>query len=229
MPESIPLVRMHDVTVERGRREILGGVSLELHAAQIVGLSGPSGCGKSTLAQVLLGLGPVRSGLFEVDGTDMTRASESNWRTVRGGRIALIPQHARSALDPLKRIVDQVARVGRRVRGLGTADARSEAETALANARFPTARSGARPHALSGGECQRAVIAMALIARPGLLIADEPTAALDPVLTRDVIMQLVSCAQELKACLLLISHDERVLDAVCTARYRIAGGALRRV
>ncbi|HKX54925.1 MAG TPA: ABC transporter ATP-binding protein, partial [Xanthomonadales bacterium] len=167
--------------------ELVKGVDLDLHAGQVTGLVGESGCGKTLTANALLGMLPGRaarmqSGKFSFQDTqDLAQLDESGWRKLRGRQLAMIFQEPQSALDPVFSIGQQMLRVIQRQRRTDRKQALSIAQSNLRDCGLSeTARILASyPHQLSGGMRQRVLIGMALVMRPALLIADEPTTALD--------------------------------------------------
>ncbi|WP_229851731.1 ABC transporter ATP-binding protein [Streptomyces roseolus] len=183
--------------------EAVRGVSFDLTAGEVFALVGESGAGKSLTARALLGMVPrvatVR-GKVLLDGGPVTPAH-------LGRRVALIPQDAMSALSPVHRVEDQLAFAVRSVSRAGRREALSAARGALAAVGLGPDAAGAYPHALSGGMRQRAVIALALVNGPALVVADEPTTALDPERREQVLTLLRERCAATGATLLLVSHD----------------------
>ena len=204
--ETLPAVR--DVSFALNRRESLGIV-------------GESGSGKSVSVSALMGLVPsppgVISGEIAFDGVDMLSASPSSLRTVRGNKMAMIFQDPMTSLNPHMRIIDQVAEPLRVHQNLSRKDARQKAIDALDRVGIPDAstRAFAWPHEFSGGMRQRVMIAMAMITEPDLLIADEPTTALDVTVQRQILELLHDLQQQTGMGLILISHDLAVVADVC--------------
>jgi len=200
----------------RGPAEALRGVSFTLDRGQTLGLIGESGCGKSLTALALIGLQPDRaevSGQLHFDGQDLTALDEPAWCRLRGARMGMVFQEPMTALNPLHTVGRQIAEPLRLHRGLSAAAARAEALRLLERVQLPQAarRLDAYPHQLSGGQRQRVVIAIALACGPDLLIADEPTTALDVTIQREVLDLLAGLVADTGMALLLVSHDLAVM------------------
>ncbi|NED72188.1 ABC transporter ATP-binding protein [Streptomyces sp. SID9944] len=210
------LVRVEDLTVGfgRGRRrvEAVRGVSFTVRRGEIVAVVGESGSGKSVTARTLVGLAgdgaDVRAATLAFDGVDLRRLDARRLRALRGRRIGFVLQDALGSLDPLRKVGAEVAEPLREHRTVPPAQVRDEVERLLDVAGVPDPRTRAAqyPHQLSGGLRQRALIASALAARPDLLIADEPTTALDATVQQQILRLLRARAREGTA-VLLISHD----------------------
>ncbi|MCP5271638.1 MAG: ABC transporter ATP-binding protein [Burkholderiaceae bacterium] len=190
----------------------LRGVSFTLGAGQTLGLIGESGCGKSMTALALMGLQPESAavqGSIRFDGEELVGAPERRWCALRGARIGMVFQEPMTALNPLHTVGRQIAEPLRLHRGLSAAAARAEALRLLERVQLTQAaqRLDAYPHQLSGGQRQRVVIAIALACRPALLIADEPTTALDASVQREVLDLLGELVRDDGMALLLVSHD----------------------
>ena len=189
----------------------LRGVSFALHAGRTLGLIGESGCGKSMTALALMGLlpeGAEVSGSIRWREQELLGQTEQAWCALRGQRIGLVFQEPGTALNPLHTIGRQVSE-GLRIHGASRAQARSGALAALEAVQLPNAaqRMDAYPHQLSGGQRQRVVLAMALACKPEILLADEPTTALDVTLQREMLALLQARVRGEGLSLLLISHD----------------------
>ncbi len=200
----------------RGPAAALRGVSFSLGAGEKLGLIGESGCGKSLTALALMGLLPEGAqveGSIRLAGRELVGLADEAMADLRGDRLAMIFQEPMTALNPLHTIGAQVAEPLRLHRGLDRAAARTEALRLLDRVRLPDAakRLDAHPHQLSGGQRQRVMIAMALACGPDLLIADEPTTALDVTLQHEVLMLIDELVQGSGMALLLISHDLGVM------------------
>ncbi|MEU6097372.1 ABC transporter ATP-binding protein [Streptomyces sp. NPDC047079] len=207
------LVEVTDLTVRFGDLRAVGGLSFRLEKGAALGLVGESGSGKSTVAAALLGLhrgtGARVGGSVQVAGTDVRQASEDELRRLRGGKAAMVFQDPLSSLDPYYAIGDQIAEVYRVHTRASRRAARARAVEVLDRVGIPDAarRSRSRPHEFSGGMRQRALIAMALACEPELLIADEPTTALDVTVQAQILDLLHTLRQETGMGLLLVTHD----------------------
>ena len=215
----------------RGPVEALRGVSFTLDRGATLGLIGESGCGKSMTALALMGLlpdGAKVSGKVRFDGRELTTLDEDKLCELRGDRIAMVFQEPMTALNPLHPVGRQIAEPLRLHRGLNGAAARAEALRLMERVRLPHAKSrlDAYPHQLSGGQRQRVVIAIALACGPDLLIADEPTTALDTTVQREVLDLLDELRRDSRMALLLIGHN---LDLMAARVERLAvmyGGSI---
>ncbi len=200
----------------RGAAEALRGIELQIRRGETVGLIGESGCGKSMTALALMGLlphGATMSGSIRLHGQELVGLDDAALCTLRGNRIGMVFQEPMTALNPLHTVGAQVAEPLRRHRGLSRAAARAEALRLLERVRLPQAaqRLDAYPHQLSGGQRQRVMIAAALACGPDLLIADEPTTALDVTLQREILDLIGELVRDSGMALLLISHDLGVM------------------
>ncbi|MDO9283838.1 MAG: ABC transporter ATP-binding protein [Aquabacterium sp.] len=219
-PDAAPLLNVQDLRVTlntpRGPADALRGISFALQRGQTLGLIGESGCGKSITALALMGLLPdsaTVSGSLRLEGRELVGLAEADWCRLRGNRMAMVFQEPMTALNPLHTIGRQIAESLRLHRGLDGASARAEALRLLQRVQLPQAaqRLDAYPHQLSGGQRQRVVIAIALACGPDVLIADEPTTALDVTIQREVLDLIARLVAEDGMALLLISHDLGVM------------------
>ncbi|MFC9805375.1 dipeptide ABC transporter ATP-binding protein [Streptomyces griseoaurantiacus] len=227
--KAADLVVVDGLTVDFGGLRAVDGLSFSLARGAALGLVGESGSGKSTVASALLGLhrgtGAVVGGAVRVAGLDLARASEEELRRLRGGTAAMVFQDPLSSLDPYYAIGDQIAEVHRAHTRATRRAARARAVEVLDRVGIPEAarRSRARPHEFSGGMRQRALIAMALACEPELLIADEPTTALDVTVQAQILDLLHTLRQETGMGLLLVTHDVGVaaesVDEVLVMRH----------
>jgi peptide/nickel transport system ATP-binding protein len=219
------LLAVSDLSIQVGELGLVDGVSLSIRAGEVVALVGESGSGKSLTALSIIGLlgdGLTRSqGRIDFDGQDLAAVPEAALRKLRGADIAMIFQEPVSSLNPLVPVGDQVAE-SLIVHGRASvAAARVQAVAMLERVGIPEPARRARqlPTELSGGMCQRVMIAAALISRPRLLIADEPTTALDVTIQAQILALMASLAAEAGTAILLITHDMGVVaelaDRVC--------------
>ena len=223
------LVDVTGLRVDFGALRAVDGLSFRLEEGAALALVGESGSGKSTVASALLGLhrgtGARVEGSVDVAGTDVQRASDEELRRLRGGRAAMVFQDPLSSLDPYYAIGDQIAEVYRVHARVSRRAARARAVEVLDRVGIPDAarRSRSRPHEFSGGMRQRALIAMALACEPRLLIADEPTTALDVTVQAQVLDLLHTLREETGMGLLLVTHDVGVaaesVDEVLVMRH----------
>ncbi len=206
------MIEAKEITVRFGAAAALRDVSLDLAPGRRLGVVGESGCGKSMLGLALMGMLPDAarlSGSLSVDGKEMAMASDRDWRALRARRVAMIFQEPLAALNPLRRVGETVMEPLRRHLGLDRDAARARAldlfeETGIQD---PAAKLRQYPHELSGGQRQRVLIALALACDPGLLIADEPTTALDAHVGLRITDLLVRLARDRGMALMFISHD----------------------
>ncbi len=220
-----------DLPVAGGFKRVVRDVSFALAEGQSLGMVGESGSGKTITALAIMGLlpeGALVSGAIRFEGRDLATLSEAQMQSLRGDRVAMVFQEPMSALNPLHRIGDQVAEPLRLHRGYSRACAGAEAVKLLERVRLrdPDRLARAYPFALSGGERQRAMIAMALACGPKLLIADEPTTALDVTVQAGILDLLAVLARESGLSILLVSHDLAVIARHCRRVLVMYGGAV---
>jgi peptide/nickel transport system permease protein len=201
--------------------ELVSGVSLRVGRGRVLGLVGESGCGKSVTSYAMLGLlAPglsVRSGRILWNGTDLARADEKTLQRVRGHEIAFISQEPTRALDPMFTVGWQLAASVKRLRGVGGREARRIALQLLTDVGIvdPPRVLTSYPHQISGGMAQRVAIALALSGRPKLLIADEPTTALDVTVQAEILGLLRGLIAERDMSIILVTHDLGVVADLC--------------
>ena len=200
----------------------LSGVSFDVAKGETLGIVGESGSGKSLTAMAVMGLlplarGRVTAGSIAFDGQELTTLGERAYRRLRGGRIGLITQNPMTSLDPLKRIGGQVDAVAMLHLGMTAREARARTVEILGTLRIPDPATICEryPHQMSGGMKQRIVIAMALAADPDLLVADEPTTALDVTVQAQIIRLLDDLVKSRDLALVLITHDMSVVAQTC--------------
>ena len=215
----------------RGPVQALRGVSFAIDRGQTLGLIGESGCGKSLTALALMGLlpeGAQVTGSLRLNGRELLDQPEADWCRLRGNRLAMVFQEPMTALNPLHPIGAQIAEPLRLHQGLDARAARSQALRLLERVQLPQAASrlDAYPHQLSGGQRQRVVIAIALACGPDLLIADEPTTALDVTIQREVLDLINELVAEDGMGLLLISHDLGVMAETVQRMLVMYGGTV---
>lgn len=222
-PDAAPLLRLEDLSVHfpfEGRLlPAVRDVHLELPPAAITCLVGESGCGKSLTARAVLRLTPetaVLGGRALLRGEDLLSLPEKELRGIRGRRVGMIFQEPMTSLNPVLRVGEQVAEPLRLHLGMGRAEARREAERLFADVGIPSphSRYDDYPHQLSGGMRQRVMIAMALACRPELLLADEPTTALDATIQGQILRLILDQSRERGMAVLLITHDLGVVAEV---------------
>ena len=214
------LLQVDDLRVEfptpSGAVEVVAGVSFDVHPGETVAVVGESGSGKSVSSLAVLGLlgaGRIAGGSITLRGEELTGADRDRLRALRGAEIAMIFQNPMSALDPLFSVGDQVVEAIRVHRPMSRARARGRAAELLREVGLPDPEWRMRfyPHELSGGQQQRVGVAMALACDPGLLIADEPTTALDVTVEAQILALMRRLQAEHGAALLLITHDMSVV------------------
>jgi peptide/nickel transport system ATP-binding protein len=221
-----PLLAVSDLHVvfegDRGRETVaVSGVSFALMPGRTLGLVGESGCGKSVTALSIMRLlprvGARVSGSVRFEGQDLTALSERRVRDLRGNRLAMIFQEPMTSLNPSFTVGDQIGEALMRHRGLSAKAARAAAVEMLERVRIPSPRDRVDeyPHKLSGGMRQRVMIAMALACAPALLIADEPTTALDVTIQAQILDLLVKLRRETGTGIILITHDLGVVAETC--------------
>ena len=204
------------------QREAVAGVSLTIHDGEILGLVGESGSGKSVTAMSVAGLLPRKqcdfSGEILLDGAELLHADRTLLRQVQGREIGVVFQEPQSCMDPLMRIGPQVEEVLRIHTDLSREARRDQALAALAAVELPDPAGVYRkyPHELSGGMLQRAMIAAAVVARPKLLLLDEPTTALDVTIQAQILELLKKLNRESGISMLFISHNLNVVRKLCT-------------
>ncbi|WP_108658743.1 ABC transporter ATP-binding protein [Acuticoccus kandeliae] len=220
-----PVLSVRDLAVDIRGSAVVDGISLDVGPAEVVALVGESGSGKSLTALSIMGLLPAAAeasaGSVMLDGTDLLRLDEGQMRAIRGERLSMIFQEPVASLNPLMAVGDQVAE-SLVVHGRASPrEAKARALAMLRHVGIPEAERRARqlPVELSGGMCQRVMIASALISHPRLLIADEPTTALDVTIQAQILRLMKELRGEQGTAILIITHDMGVVadiaDRVC--------------
>ena len=215
-----PLLAIRDLRVAFGASPAVRGVELSLERGGTLGMVGESGCGKSVTWLAALGLLPPSAkvtGSARLEGTEIIGAPARTLEGIRGGRVAMIFQDPASALNPVKRVGTQVIESLTRHRGLRGAAATAEARRLFEAVGIPDAGNRLRlyPHELSGGQNQRVMIAVALAGEPDVLVADEPTTALDATVQAQILALLQDLRDATGMALVLISHDLGVVSELC--------------
>jgi len=221
-----PLLSVEGLTIafrgEAGQARVIDGISLAIGAGEAVGLVGESGCGKSVTAMSVMRLLPtppavIEAGQIKFEGQDLLALPEAKMRALRGDRIGMIFQEPMTSLNPTFTVGYQIAEVLTLHRGMDRAQARAEAARLLTQVGVGAAerRLDQYPHQLSGGLRQRVMIAMAIACGPKLLIADEPTTALDVTIQAQILDLLRRLRADSGMALLLITHDLGVVSELC--------------
>jgi oligopeptide transport system ATP-binding protein len=220
-----PLLSVEDLHVRfwtrRGTVYAVNGISFDIAPGETLGIVGESGCGKSVTSLAILGLlsrnGRIESGKAVFQGRDLVRQSDRALRSVRGKEIAMIFQDPMTSLNPVLTIGRQIREALETHFGMGRKEAEQTAAEALDRVGIPSAKARIKdyPHQFSGGMRQRAMIAMALACKPKLLIADEPTTALDVTIQAQILDLLRALVAEENAALILITHDLGVVAGMC--------------
>ncbi len=221
-----PLLRVRDLrttfTTEEGLVRAVDGVSFDLDRGEILGIVGESGCGKSVTNLSILGLlpkpqGRIAGGSVRLDGRELVGLSDRALREIRGNRIAMIFQDPMTSLNPYLTVEEQLAEVGVLHLGIRRKEAVDRAVTLLGRVGIPhpAGRIRSYPHEFSGGMRQRVMIAMALLCDPEILIADEPTTALDVTIQAQILELLASLREERGMAIILVTHDLGVVAGTC--------------
>ncbi len=237
MVTSPPLLSVENLSVsfatDSGRVIVVEEVSFDVPAGKTVGLVGESGCGKSVSAMTIMRLLPsppsrIEGGRILFDGADLARLPEAEMQAVRGDRIGMIFQEPMTSLNPTLTIGFQIAEVLRQHRGMGAKMARVWSVNVLKQVGIGGAdrRLDQYPHQLSGGLRQRVMIAMALVCRPALVIADEPTTALDVTIQAQILDLLRRLQHDMGMAILLITHDLGVVAEMCEEVFVMYAGRI---
>lgn len=218
------LLRIRDLVVEYDTDEdvvqAVNYVDLQLGKGETLGLVGETGAGKTTIAKAILRILPdppsrVKAGEIYFEGKDILKLSEGKMRKIRGNKIAMIFQDPMTALNPIETVGSQIAEAIGLHEKLSKAEVQKRAVDMLEMVGIPGERYGEYPHQFSGGMKQRVVIAMALACRPELLLADEPTTALDVTIQAQVLDMMESLKEKLNTSMILITHDLGIVAGMC--------------
>lgn len=208
-------------TTDDGPVQAVRGISFELFANEVLGVVGESGCGKTVTALALLGLiqspGRIVGGTIRYRGRDITHLTQREWNQIRGKEIAMIFQDPMTSLNPFLTIYEQIREVVELHTGLRGKAIQNRVIELLVSVGLesPERRLHAYPHQFSGGMRQRVMIAMALAANPSVLLADEPTTALDVTMQAQILSLLSSLQRQKELSILLITHDMRIVAGFC--------------
>lgn len=229
-----PLLRVHQLRTSfftgNGEVQSVRGVSFQVSQGEMIGIVGESGSGKSVMAKSLMRLiqspGRIVTGEISLEGVNLLSLSEPKMREIRGNRISMIFQDPLTSLNPVVKVGKQLVEVIRRHQKMGGAAARKRAVKLLTDVGIPSPeeRMNQYPHEFSGGMRQRVMIAMAMACRPKLLIADEPTTALDVTIQAQILVLMKRMSDTLNTSTLLITHDLGVVAQVCTRVIVMYGG-----
>jgi len=225
------LLSIADLQIRVGKNPVIEGVSLTIRAGEMLGLVGESGCGKSVTALSIMRLlaeppMQITGGSIHFDGRDILAMGERELETLRGDRIAMIFQEPMTSLNPVFSVGDQISEVVMLHRHVGRRAANARAVELLGRVGIPSPHTamGRYPHQLSGGQRQRVMIAMALACDPALLVADEPTTALDVTVQAQILDLIDDLRRETGMAVLLITHDLGVVSQYCDRVAVMYGG-----
>ena len=220
---AAPILAVRDLaisfTVEGRERRVVAGIGYEIAPGRTLGVVGESGCGKSMTALAVMGLIPSPghvAGSIRFEGRELVGQPEAEWRKLRGDRIAMVFQEPMTALNPVMPVGRQIAEVLVLHHGLSWREGGEQAVEMLQSVGIPSPRRRAAdyPHQLSGGQRQRAMIAMALACRPALLVADEPTTALDVTIQAQILDLMLDLQERIGTSVQFISHNLAVISEI---------------
>ncbi|MCD8510729.1 MAG: ABC transporter ATP-binding protein [Bacillus sp. (in: Bacteria)] len=219
-----------DYVTEKGPLKAVSDISFTLEEGERLGLVGESGCGKTTLAKSLMRLlpsnGVIPKGELIFKGEDLVKKSNEEIRKLRWKEISMIAQSAMNALDPVYRVGDQIVEAIQAHTTMSDSDAMSRAGELFELVGLEKKRLRDYPHQMSGGMKQRAIIAMALSLNPSLVIADEPTTALDVVVQDRILNQIIQIQKEINSSMVFITHDISVVSETCNTIIVMYGGKM---
>jgi oligopeptide/dipeptide ABC transporter ATP-binding protein len=217
-----PILEVDNLHVAFGSSRILRGVTFDVRPGETLGVVGESGCGKSMTGYAIMGMlqapGKVVEGSIRLEGQELTALKEKDWLKVRGDQIALVMQDPFTSLNPMMRVGEQIAEAFRLHQGMDRRTAAREAVAMLERVGVPIPEASARkyPHQMSGGQRQRVVIAIAFACKPKVLIADEPTTALDVTLQAQILRLIRDMQEQNGTAVVLISHDIGVIGSLAS-------------
>ena len=215
---------------EKGTMRAVEDVSFSLKLGESLGLVGESGCGKTTLAKSIMRLlpanGRISEGQMLFEGKDLVRMTDEEIRKMRLSRIAMVSQSAMNALNPVYTVGKQLIEGIRAHTNMSRKEAHARAVEVFGMVGLEEKRLKAFPHQMSGGMKQRAIIAMALTLNPALIIADEPTTALDVVVQDQILQQIIALRKEINSSMILITHDISVVSETCDSIIVMYGGQI---
>ncbi|MBU1083731.1 MAG: ABC transporter ATP-binding protein [Candidatus Omnitrophota bacterium] len=224
------LLEIKDLTVKIGERYVTENVNVPLYAGSITALVGESGSGKTITALSVLKILPetasIERGEILFSGKDLLKTSEAEMRGIRGKRIAMVFQEPFAYLNPVMRIGEQIGEVIRTHEGRSKKDTLSYTEYLLKTVKLSSDTALSYPHEMSGGMCQRAMIAMALACDPEVLILDEPTTALDVSVQKDILDLIVKIQREKLLGILFITHDLSVVSMIADSVHIMKEGRI---
>ncbi|MEE1295315.1 MAG: ABC transporter ATP-binding protein [Bifidobacterium sp.] len=223
-------VSIHDLNIAIGGTPIVHGVDLEVRDGQRVGLIGSSGSGKSMIARAMMGLLPADArvtGSIDLNGEQVVGMRDRDLAALRDAAVGMVFQNPGSALNPLLTVARQIELPLKLHYDLSADDRAARVRAMMARVGLPVELAGRRPHVLSGGQRQRVGVATALVTSPRLIIADEPTTALDSLTQRQIVELLVSMVDEAGASMLFITHDFSVLAHATQYAYVLDHGRIQ--
>ena len=235
--KNVPVAKVEDLVIHyEGREnvvEAVNGVSFEINRADTFGLVGETGAGKTTIALAMMGLLPyppthVIRGKVEIDGEDIEKMSNSQLQKIRGKKVSMIFQDPMTSLNPLFTVGEQIRGPLMRHQKLSRKEAEKKALVMLEAVGLPSPERRLKqyPHELSGGMRQRVMIAIAMCCKPELLIADEPTTALDVTIQAQILELMAHMKNEFNTSVILITHDLGVISSLCTRVIVMYGGLI---